>query len=457
MRRHALVLPLALALVLGASQAPGQFIAHDPGVRGGPPGAGGMLAGLTPAQQAAFDAGLEEFSEQEGVGDGLGPRFNLDSCAGCHTQPAIGGTSPAINPQVAVATAFGARNTLPAFIRPNGPVREVRFKYKPDGSRDGGVHGLFVISGRVDPTGDATGCTITQDDFDGNFARGNAIFRIPTPTFGAGLIEMIPDYVIVANQRAGVTLKSSLGIGGRPHFILPSGNANRNGNDGTVARFGWKAQNKSLLLFAGEAYNVEQGISNELFQTEREEDLNCQFAPVPNDTTNLDGTSAPDVLSGIQKFAFFMKFLAPPTPSPDTPGGSASIARGRLLFAITGCALCHTPSLTTGPSVTPAFDRQPVNLFSDVLLHNMGAGLADDILQGAAGPDEFRTAPLWGLGQRIFFLHDGRTSDLVVAINAHRSAATTRYRASEANLVVDRFRALGEAQKQDLLNFLRSL
>src|SRR4029077_20206222 len=136
MRRQGLVLALTLALALGASQAPGQFIAYDPGVRGGPPGAGGMLGGLSPGQQAVFDAGLDEFSEQEGVGDGLGPRFNLDSCAGCHTQPAIGGTRPAVNPQVSVATAFGARNTVPTFIRPHGPVREARFKYKPDGSRD---------------------------------------------------------------------------------------------------------------------------------------------------------------------------------------------------------------------------------------------------------------------------------------------------------------------------------
>src|SRR5207245_4203677 len=145
-----LVFPLALALVFGASQAPGQFIAHDPGVRGGPPGAGGMLAGLTPAQQAAFDAGRDEFSEQEGIGDGLGPRFNLDSCAGCHTQPAIGGTSPAINPQVDTATKEGAYNEVPFFITQNGPVREARFKFKPNGTPDGGVHALFTITGRTD-------------------------------------------------------------------------------------------------------------------------------------------------------------------------------------------------------------------------------------------------------------------------------------------------------------------
>jgi CxxC motif-containing protein (DUF1111 family) len=87
----------------------------------------------------------------------------------------------------------------------------------------------------------------------------------------------------------------------------------------------------------------------------------------------------------------------------------------------------------------------------------MGPGLADDIIQGEAGGDEFRTAPLWGLGQRIFFLHDGRTSDLLVAIRAHKSAGSNRFQASEANAVIDKFNQLNEAQKQDLLNFLRSL
>src|SRR5262245_7381231 len=345
-RRCALVLSLTLTLALGASQAPGQFIARDPGVRGGAAGAGGMLPGLSSTQQALFTAGQDEFSEEEGIGDGLGPRFNLDSCAGCHTQPALGGSRPTVNPQVSVATAHGAKNTVPSFIRPNGPVREARFKYKADGSRDGGVHALFVISGRKDATGDATSCGIIQDDFESNVSRNNVIFRIPTPTFGGGLIEAIPDYAIVANQQSAATQKASLGIVGRPNFTLPSGNANRNGNDGTVARFGWKAQNKSLLLFAGEAYNVEQGITNELFPNEREEDTDCQYSAVPNDVTNVDGTSASDVLSGIQKFAFFMRFLAPPTPAPDT----ASTIRGRQLFASTGCALCHTPTMTTGPS-----------------------------------------------------------------------------------------------------------
>jgi len=153
-----------------------------------------------------------------------------------------------------------------------------------------------------------------------------------------------------------------------------------------------------------------------------------------------------------------MRFLAPPTPSPITPGGAASIGRGRAKFAEIGCALCHTPTLRTNKvSTVEALRDKDVNLFSDLLVHNMGPGLADDIVQGEAGPDEFRTAPLWGLGQRIFFLHDGRTTDLIEAIGAHKSAANAQFRASEANAVVDWFNGLSQAQMQDLLNFLRSL
>jgi CxxC motif-containing protein (DUF1111 family) len=323
--------------------------------------------------------------------------------------------------------------------------------------RDGGVHALFVISGRVDDTGDASACTIKQEDFLTQASRGNVIFRIPTPTFGAGLIEQIPDGAIAANQAANGSSKSNLGIKGHPNYARISGVANNNGNDGTIARHGWKAQNKSMLLFSGEAYNVEMGITNELFQTEREEKATCQFAPTPNDVTNTDGATGIETLSAIEKFAAFMRFLAPPTPSPDTPGGAASIANGRSLFQAVGCALCHTPTLYTGNSAVAALSNKPVRLFSDLLVHHMGPGLADDISQGEAAGGEFRTAPLWGLGQRIFFLHDGRTTDLIQAIQAHRSWLDATYKASEANAVVGNFNSLSERQKQDLLNFLRSL
>ena len=451
MRKKQIGLLCALAAVglLGATQAvPNPFTAADPGVRGGPAGAGGPIAGLNAGELAFFNAGRDDFAEAEGVGDGLGPRFNLDSCAGCHSQPAIGGTSPAVNPQVGVAAAFGARNTVPSFITTNGPVREARFVLKPDGTPDGGVHALFVISGRVDPTGNASGCGITQDAFETQVARNNVIFRIPTPAFGTGLIEQIPDRVITANLTANAAAKQVLGISGRP---------NRNGNDGTITRFGWKAQNKSLLLFSGEAYNVEMGISNELFQNERDETPSCQFATVPNDVTATGAAGGADTISAIEKFAFFMRFLAPAAPSATAPGGPVSIGQGRQIFTQIGCALCHTPTLKTGDSTVVALANRDVNLYSDLLLHQMGPGLADGVSQGLAAGDEFRTAPLWGLGQRIFFLHDGRTKDLSDAIRAHRSLGNGKFGPSEANAVVDKFKNLSEPDKQNLLNFLRSL
>jgi CxxC motif-containing protein (DUF1111 family) len=431
--------------------------ARDPGVRGGPAGAGGPINGLTAREFEFFTAGKTSFEEVDGVAEGLGPRMNLDSCGGCHAQPATGGTSPFVNPQVAFASKDGGTDRVPFFITRNGPVREARFKFNPDGTRDGGVHNTATITGR---TG-AAGCVLAQPNFDAQAADHNLIFRIPTPVFGAGLIEQIPDSVILANQDDNGASKKQLGIGGHPNLAVSgrtiTGRVNSNGNDGTIARFGWKAQNQTLLLFSGEAYNVEMGISNELFQQEREQDPNCQFATVPNDVTNPEVTTTPAGLNAIEKFAFFQRFLAPPTPSSNTPGGASSISHGRSLFVSVGCALCHTPTLTTGNSTVAALRNQPINLFSDLLLHAMGPGLADNIIQGSAHGDEFRTAPLWGLGQRIFFLHDGRTTDLVQAIQAHKSAGNSTFGPSEANAVIDNFNRLSENKKQDLLNFLRSL
>jgi CxxC motif-containing protein (DUF1111 family) len=451
---------LICALLSVPAQAQQFGGAVDPGVRvdpsSSPPSAGGPLVNLTTGELDFFNDGKTDFGEAEGVGDGLGPRFNLDSCQGCHSQPATGGSAPAVNPQVALATAFGARNSIPSFITLNGPVREVRYKTNSNGTPDGGVHALFVISGRADATGNAVNCGITQENFATQLSNNNVVFRIPTPTFGVGLMELIPDSQLKAAAAASASARSNFGVGGRFNHV--SAQPNNNGNDGTIARFGWKAQNKSMLLFAGEAYNVEMGISNELFQTEREENSSCQFAPFPNDVTNTDlSSSGPNVISAIEKFAFFMRFLAPPRPSPSTPGGSASIGRGKQRFTDVGCNLCHTPSFTTGNANVAALRNQTVNLYSDLQIHGMGPGLADGVSQGQAGPDEFRTAPLWGLGQRIFFLHDGRTKDLRTAINAHASAGNSTYASSEANRIVSRYNSLSESDKQDLLNFLRSL
>jgi CxxC motif-containing protein (DUF1111 family) len=337
----------------------------DPGVRGGAAGAGGPLPGLTADESAFFKDGLARFAEIEvvagGNNNGLGPRFNSNQCLSCHSQPAAGGTSPARNPLIAVATLNGARNVLPWFITQNGPVREARFKRNPNGTNDGEVHDLFVITGRAD----AAGCNIAQPSFlpagnplSGQGGSSNIIFRIPTPVFGAGLIEAIPDSAILANMKANESLKAALGISGHANAHL-SGNANISANDGTITRFGWKAQNKSLLMFAGEAYNVEMGITNQLFPQEPDESPGCLFNATPEDTLNFTPTSTPPsntaVLSDIEAFADFMRMLAPPAPAPDTP----SIVNGRAIFTKIGCVHCHTPSFTTGRMIASGSSTSP--------------------------------------------------------------------------------------------------
>jgi CxxC motif-containing protein (DUF1111 family) len=470
----------AVAAVLsltGVMAVQGQFRAHDPGPRGGSVGAGQPVAGLTPDQLRYFYDGQSRFAEIDSVsgtlpgeeGRGLGPGFNSNQCLSCHAQPASGGTSPSQNafpfvgpnPQVAVATLDGATNVVPSFITADGPVREARFKFvvNPNGTLsgtpDGGVHDLYTIAGRFDATntvgitGQPQTCVLAQPNFNQMLQLNNVVFRIPTPVFGAGMIENISEATILQNMQANAGAKAALGISGHP---------NRNGNDGTIARFGWKAQNKSLQLFAGEAYNVEMGVANEIFQSERGYPPNpvpvsCLFNNTPEDATNMlpDGSNTENVPSDTVQFSTFMRLLDQPMPSCTGASCSPSIQNGRRLFVSVGCALCHTPTLQTSASVVPGLNKVNANLYSDLLVHNMGSNLADGVSQGAAGPDEFRTAPLWGVGQRLFFLHDGRTSDLRDAIRQHAS------RGSEANGVINHFINLSESQKQDLFNFLRSL
>ena len=281
---RAAVLLLPGVILLSAPAIPAQVT--DPGVRrastdGGPPP---PLPGLTGEQLLFYQDGMTRFAAVESVSgaledNGLGPRFNSNSCGSCHSQPYSGGSSPAANPLYEVVSAGGASNQMPWFIAPAGPVREARF-VQSNGAPDGGVHDLFVVTGRAD----AGSCSITQPSFlpagnplTGQGGNSNVVFRIPTPIFGAGLIEAIPDSAILANLIANASTKQRFGVGGHPNAVQ-GGTVNRSANDGTITRFGWKAQNKSLLMFAGEAYNVEMGISNDLFPQERDETANCQAA-----------------------------------------------------------------------------------------------------------------------------------------------------------------------------------
>jgi CxxC motif-containing protein (DUF1111 family) len=401
--------------------------------------------------------------------NGLGARHNADQCFVCHAQPTLGGSGGFLVPNPGQGTPqlpenplfrlvplrFGKQNTVPSFELQYGPIREVRFQYNADGTRDGSVHQLWVVTGiTTDPT--IPNCSITQPDFASQLQAGNVSFRIPLQMLGLGLIESIQDSQILSSFNAAASQRAALGITGHP---------NRSGNDNTITRFGWKAQNKSITMFAAEAYNVEMGITNELFPTATEEDPNCQGPnkPEPNDVTRTAADDSDNqafnnplhILADWMEFQIMMRFTDGPQPDPNP---SASAQRGQVVFSNIGCALCHTPQMVTAPVMNSAvLQNRPVNLYSDLLVHHMGAGLADNIIQGQAGPDEFRTVPLWGVGQRLFFLHDGRTSDLLQAIQQHYSRTSDAYPASEANAVVKQFRQLSVTDQQAVLDFLRSL
>jgi len=459
---------LAVLLLSGAA-----FAQTDPGVQSGNRGTGAALSSVSSNSPsgilAFFTDGQTRFQAVESVSNspsnnnGLGPRFNSNSCSSCHAQPAVGGTGAAVNPQFSFTSdGVAPGSSTPYFVTANGPTVEARFPFFFNSSGgvntnapNGGVEDLFTVTGRSD----AGNCSLQQPSFNAARQANNIIFRIPTPTFGAGLIENLDESTLLNNQLANNN--NNLGI---------SGAFNRNGDDGTITRFGWKAQNKSLHIFSGEAYNVEMGISNELFPQDRPlpgEDqqltglpsscLNLSGTGYPEDTSNPAATPNAAVLDDVSAFANFMRFLAPPPSGGVVLNGqqvsSGAISAGGALFSSIGCATCHNPTVGTTQvsAFTSSLSSVPVNAFSDIEIHHMGSKLADNVSQGGAGGDQFRTAPLWGLGQRIFLLHDGRTTNLVTAIQDHAS------RGSEASFVEEQFFNLNATQQQEVLDFLRSL
>jgi Di-haem oxidoreductase, putative peroxidase len=219
---------------------------------------------------------------------------------------------------------------------------------------------------------------------------------------------------------------------------------------------------------------VEEGVSDEAFPSENDETYPSCLPPFPvppgtNKTKGVpddrnDTGEAPKVgvnfPGDLERFSLMMRFFAPPTPVAPT----TSTSNGFAVFQSIGCNMCHNVSFTTTTSSIAALSNQTANLYSDLLVHDMGPGLADNVSQGNATGDQFRTAPLWGVGQRIFFLHDGRETNIVNAIEDHYSLGNGIYPNSEANAVITNFNNLpgtigtdGNTQAQDLINFLRSL
>lgn len=368
-----------------------------------PPAAGspgGPLTGLTAAQLTEFRDGLADFRQIETIDSGLGPIFNEVSCVACHIAPAVGG---------------GSRRTITRFGRTTNLV------FDPLTAQGGPLLQNRAIPPDLREVIPAEANTVAQ--------------RITTPLFGSGLIEAIPD----ATLRSLASAPKPDGV--RGHVALV-----KDVTTGTerVGRFGWKAQQATLLAFSADAYVNEMGITNRFFPTENAP--NGDLARLVRADPILDPEDETDPVTrkaDIDRASSFIRLLAPPPRGPV----NAAVTSGQALFASINCTACHTPSLQTGPSPVAALANKPVALYSDLLLHDMGS-LGDGIAQGNATPREMRTAPLWGLSARREFLHDGRVTTLDAAIRAHDG---------EAALVRDRYLRLTTAQRTQLVAFLDSL
>jgi CxxC motif-containing protein (DUF1111 family) len=359
---------------------------------------GDPLPGLPDHILAQFQAGKLKFMEVQTPASGLGPVFNGRSCAECHSNPAVGGSSD---------------------------IRVIRFGTRGEGGRfdpllnlGGPNHQKFSVGGEL------PGCSLPVEAVPQN-AEYTGLRQAPQ-LFGLGLIQAIPDSTILA--------------GADPDDLNDDGIAGRaNIDNGVIGRFGWKAAGPTLVNFVGLAMVNELGITNHLFPNE----MSPQGKPIPFGCDIAADPEDADI-SRIAPLTFFVTHLGPPPRGPITD----AVLRGEALFTQIGCALCHTPSMTTGPNALEALNQKDVPLFSNLLVHYMGGSLDDHIVVGAAGGGRWRTTPLWGLRARSFFLHDGRTTSLTESINLH---------GGESYQIRKRFFELPAAQRADVIAFLRSL
>ncbi len=355
---------------------------------------------MSDEQLADFLDGRTDFVTPETPASGLGPIFNDVSCVACHSAPTTGGAS---------------RRTV------------TRFGHTTNGSFDP----LEALGGSLLQARAIRGVPVEVVP-----AAANVVsLRLTTPLFGAGLIEAIPDATIIAQSHA----PKPAGIRGKVSVVTEVATGEER-----VGRFGWKAQQATLLAFSGDAYRNEMGITNRLFPTENAPNGNTAAIARFIKPTGVD--DAIDPLTGrgdIDRVAIYMRLLAPP---PSTPARGTAV-RGAQIFASIACAACHLPAMTTGQNAIAALSEQRVELYSDLLLHDMGS-LGDGIAQGSASTTEMRTAPLWGLRARPVWLHDGRARTIDEAIRAHDGEAANARSA---------YVQLNTADRQSLLDFLNTL
>ncbi len=361
---------------------------------------GDPLADLDDASRAAFDEGLGEFIAVETAEGGLGPIFNNNACVACHTAGGIGGAS------ALTVTRFGR-------------------------SVNGQFDDLAALGGSL-----LQSQAIHPDALETVPPEANVVAqRVTTPLFGLGLIEAIADQTIELNAQR----RKADGVTGRVARVLDVASG-----ESRVGRFGWKAQQATLLAFSGDAYLNEMGVTSRLFPTENAPNGRTELLDRFDLVADVEDAIDPDSgKSDIDHATDFMRFLAPP---PQLRKDAAAIA-GERVFAKIECSACHTPTLTTAPNAIAALSNKTVHLYSDLLLHDMGK-LGDGIAQDAAGPTEMRTAPLWGLRARTALLHDGRASTVRAAIEQHDGEASASRR---------RFQSLSAAEQSQLLAFLQTI
>ena len=374
---------------------------------------GGPLPGLTSGQLSHFTTGMTQFDFPWDPVHGLGPVYTNTNCNNCHAVPAFGGYNTKNR-----VTLFGTLNSDGSF----NPL-----------TNEGGIELQPLSVAKF-----IQGCTVA-----GEFIPTDATIigqRLPPPLFGDGLIDNIDDSAIMANA-----VNKGMGIQGQVNMV-PDWNGNLR-----VGRFGQKAQIASLLQTVGLAFGHDVGITNPVVTTEDCPQGNCS---IPGNCIKRSELNDMNGVETVQIYDFLV-YLAPNTPGTGN-------ANGQALFNSIGCALCHNPSYTTDPNVAIPVDflghlngppilalsNQQVNLYSDLLIHDMGPGLADNIPMGNASGSQWRTTPLWGLSFRTVYLHDGRTSNLNTAILMH---------GGEATQVINAYKALSPQDQSDLMAFIKSL
>ncbi|MCB9436592.1 MAG: c-type cytochrome [Anaerolineales bacterium] len=379
--------------------------------------------------------------------DGLGPFFNSRSCAGCHFKDGRGR-----------APNFDGESPTGFLIRLSIPERDIHGANLPDPTY-GGQFQDHSIFGEI---GEGT-LHIEYTEQAGTFADGTPYsLRVPTYTIenltygemhpevmfsprvanqmiGLGLLEAVPESTLLALADPTDTNQDS--ISGRPNWVWDYYN-----NRMAIGRFGWKANQPHLLQQVASAFAGDMGISTSLFPAD-----NCTTAQ----------TNCADVINGgvpeisdddFLKVVLYSSTLAVPAQRDyDDP----IVLQGRELFETTGCSNCHVPTLETGVHLTiPTLSHQTIHPYTDLLLHDMGAGLADSRPDYQATGSEWRTPPLWGIGLfetvngHTFYLHDGRARNLTEAVLWH---------GGEAQAARDTFLAMSTAERDALIRFLRSL